>query len=127
MRASTVLLVAAALAGVACGGDALAPVDGVLEVVVSGSASSPGAVVFLVQGAGIDSIEGNGYFTAAAPSGTAWRVLVAGDQLQGRIALLHVPDAGIAYQVIVEEAADRASYALLAPAEVRLQLRRVYR
>jgi hypothetical protein len=113
MRAATVLLVAAALAGVACGGDALAPVNGVLEVVVTGSASSPGAVVFLVQGAGIDSIEGNGYFTASAPSGTGWRVLIA--------------DAGTAYQVAVEQAADRASYALLAPAEVRLQLRRVYR
>ena len=127
MRAATVLLVAAALAGVACGGDPLAPVDGVLEVVVSGSASSPGAVVFLVQGAGIDSIEGNGYFTASAPSGTGWRVLVAGDRLQGRIALLHVPDAGAAYQLVVEQAADRASFALLAPAEVRVQLRRVYR
>ena len=127
MRASTVLLVAAALAGVACDGDTLAPVDGVLEVVVSGSASSPGAVVFLLRGAGIDSIESSGYFTASAPSGTAWRVLVAGDRLQGRIALLHVPDAGTAYQVVIEEAADGASYALLAPAEVRLQLRRVYR
>lgn len=127
MRAATVLLVAAALAGVACGGDTLAPVDGVLEVVVTGSASSPGAVVFLVQGAGVDSIESSGYFTASSPSGAAWRVLVAGDRLQGRIALLHVPDAGTAYQVVVQEAADRASYALLAPGEVRLQLRRVYR
>ncbi len=116
-----------AVAGLACGGDALAPVDGLLEVVVTGSASSPGAVVFLVQGAGVDSIESSGYFTASSPSGAAWRVLVAGDRLQGRIALLHVPDAGTAYQVVVQEAADRASFALLAPGEVRLQLRRVYR
>jgi hypothetical protein len=122
-----VLPAAAALAGLACGGDALAPVDGLLEVVLTGSTSSPGAVVFLVQGASVDSIEGSGYFTASSPSGAAWRVLVAGDRLQGRIALLHVPDAGTAYQAVVQEAADRASYALLAPGEVRLQLRRVYR
>jgi hypothetical protein len=29
--------------------------------------------------------------------------------------------------VVVQEAADRMSYALLAPVEVQLQLRRVYR
>lgn len=126
MRISRVLLAAAALAGLACGGDTLAPVDDVLDVVLTGSASV-GAVVFLVQGATIDSIEGSGYFTASAPAGTARRVLVAGDRLQGRIALVHVPDAGTAYQVVLQEAADRASYALLDSTVIGLELRRVYR
>ena len=126
MRRSRVLLTALLLAGLACGGDTLAPVDGLLEVVLTGSNATPGAVVFLVQGAPIDSIESSGYYTASAPSGTARRVLIAGDRLTGRIALVHVPDAAAAYQVIVQEAADGASYALLAPAGIQLQLRRVY-
>ena len=127
MRLARVMPVLVVLAGLACGGDTLAPVDGVLEVVLTGSTASPGAVVFLLQGGTIDSIEGDGYYTASAPAGASRRVLVAGDRLQGRLALVHVPDAGVAYQLVVQEAADRASYALLAPAEVRLQLRRIYR
>jgi hypothetical protein len=121
------LLLFVALAGLACGGDALAPVDGVLEVVLTSTTATPGAIVFLVQGAAVDSIEGVGYYTASAPSGAARRVLIAGDRLSGRLALVHVPDAATSYQVVVQEAADRGTYALLAPPEVRLELRRVYR
>ena len=125
MRISPLLLAAA---GLACGGDALAPVDGELEVVLTQSSVEPGAVVFLVQGPTIDSIEGNGHFTSSVPSGaSARRVLIAGDGLRGRLALVHVPDAGVAYQVVVQEAADRASFALLDSGRVQLQLRRVYR
>ena len=128
MRISPLLLAAAALAGLACGGDALAPVDGELEVVLTRSSVEPGAVVFLVQGSTIDSIEGNGHFTTSVSAGaSARRVLIAGDGLQGRLALVHVPDAGVAYQVVVQEAADRASFALLDSGSVQLQLRRVYR
>ena len=128
MRISPLLLAAAALAGLACGGDALAPVDGELEVVLTRSSVEPGAVVFLVQGPTIDSIEGNGHFISSVLSGaSARRVLIAGDRLQGRLVLVHVPDAGVAYQVVVQEAADRASFALLDSGSVQLQLRRVYR
>jgi hypothetical protein len=102
----------------ACGDDPPSgPSPGALEVRLSGPAGA-GAALLLVEGGTIDTIEAAGYFTAsAAYSGTAKRVLVAGQDLTGALVRIQVPDRRVAYQATLIEIADGNTYQLLDPAQ----------
>lgn len=112
---------------VACGDDEPAgPAPAVLEVSVTGSSgTTPGAMLFLIEGGVVDSVESAGWFTASAPySGVARQVVVAGPALVGTIALVHVPDGRVSYRAVLREAAQAGTHALLPTADYQLTLTR---
>jgi hypothetical protein len=108
-----------------CGDDQPAgPSPGALDVRLNGPAGA-GAALLLVEGGEIDTVETAGYFTAsAAYSGTARRVLVAGQNLAGTLVRIQVPDRRVAYQATLIEIADGSSYQLLDPAEFTVAVER---
>jgi hypothetical protein len=110
----TRLWLLALIAAIGCSGDdsPSGPSPGALEVRLSGPAGA-GAVLLLVEGGPIDSVEAAGYYTASAPySGVAKKVLVAGQGLQGTLALIHVPDRSVEYRATIIEIADQTTYEL---------------
>jgi hypothetical protein len=109
--------------GLGCGADSLGPVPGTLDVVLADAPRPVGAVLFLVEGGAVDSVEAVGTYLDAAPySGVAHQVLVAGNRLHGVIARVRVPDLRVRYAVVLQEVADDSSYALLDVAGPRLFL-----
>ncbi|MBK6779644.1 MAG: hypothetical protein KA180_02625 [Gemmatimonadales bacterium] len=109
--------------GLGCGEDSLGPVPGTLDVVLADAPRPVGAVLFLVEGGAVDSVEAVGTYLDAAPySGVAHQVLVAGNRLHGVIARVRVPDLRVRYAVVLQEVADDSSYALLDVAGPRLFL-----
>ena len=101
-----------------CGNDdgPAGPSPGALEIRLNGPTGA-GAALLLVEGGEIDAVEAAGYFTASAPySGTARRVLVAGENLAGTLLRIQVPDRRVAYQATLIEIADGSTYRLLDPA-----------
>jgi hypothetical protein len=109
----------------ACGDDPPAgPAPGVLEVRLAGPATA-GSALLLVEGGPIDSVEAAGYFTAAAPySGTAVRVLLAGQGLTGTLLRIQVPDRHTSYTASLIEIADGTTYQLLDPARFQVRVGR---
>jgi hypothetical protein len=117
-----------ALAGVmSCGDDPSVPTGpspGPLEIHLSGPAGV-GAVLLLVEGGTIDSVEASSYFTASsAYSGVARRVLVAGPDLTGVVARIEVPDRRVSYHATILEIADGTTYQLRDPASYTATLER---
>ncbi len=109
--------------GLGCGADSLGPVPGALDVVLADAPRPVGAVLFLVEGGAVDTVEAVGTYLDAAPySGVAHQVLVAGNRLHGVIARVRVPDVRVRYEVVLQEVADDSSYALLDVAGPRLFL-----
>lgn len=118
--ASAVVLVAM---GLGCGEASLGPVPGTLDVVLADAPRPVGAVLFLIEGGTVDTVEAAGSYVDAAPySGVAQQVLVAGNRLHGAIARVRVPDLRVRYEVVLQEVADDSSYALLDVAGPRLFL-----
>lgn len=109
--------------GLGCGEASLGPVPGTLDVVLADAPRPVGAVLFLIEGGTVDTVEGMGSYLDAAPySGVAHQVLVAGNRLHGVIARVRVPDLRVRYEVVLQEVADDSSYALLDPTGPRLFL-----
>jgi hypothetical protein len=95
----------------------------VFEVVAGGAGASAAAMLFMIEGGPVDSVEANGWFTASAPySGVATQVVIAGPVLAGTIAVVHVPDGRISYRAVVREVAEAGTYALLPTADYTLTL-----
>jgi hypothetical protein len=116
-----VALALAAAAG--CDDDPVGPAPGVLDVVLAAGAAPAGAMLLLVEGGPVDSVESMGWYTASAPySGVATQVLLAGPELQGTVARVHVPDRRVRYRAVVREVAEPGSHALLAPESYSLML-----
>jgi hypothetical protein len=111
-----ILAVFAIVTLLSCGDDPpTGPTPGELAVRLHGPAGA-GAALLLVQGGPIDTVVGGGYFTAFGPfSGTAKRVLVAGDNLEGVLVRFHVPDRRTEYSAVVLQIADGTTYQLLNP------------
>jgi hypothetical protein len=125
MRAARSGFLALALAAtVSCGEDSpVGPTPAVFEVVIGGAGASAAAMLFLIEGGPVDSVEANGWFTASAPySGVATQVVVAGPTLAGAIALVHVPDGRTSYRAVVREVAEAGTHALLPTADYSLTL-----
>lgn len=116
-------------AAAACGGDEpVGPAPALYEVRLSGAGAPVGAVLFLVEGGPVDSVESVGYYTATAPfSGVATQVLVAGGALSGAVVRVQVPDARVTYRASVVELAEPGTHRLLPPADYALTLVRVVR
>ncbi len=120
-RSVAAALLAALVLG--CGEASLGPVPGTLDVVLADAPRPVGAVLFLVEGGAVDTVEAMGSYLDAAPySGVAHQVLVVGNRLHGVIARVRVPDLRVRYEVVVQEVADDSSYALLDPTGPRLFL-----
>lgn len=125
MRAVRATSLALALAATAtCDDDSpVGPAPAVFEIVMGGPGASAAAMLFLIEGGPVDSVEANGWFTASAPySGVATHVVVAGQTLAGTIALVHVPDGRMSYRAVVREVAQAGTYALLPTADYELTL-----
>jgi hypothetical protein len=120
---TTVLLLALA-ASAACDEESpVGPAPAVFEVVMGGAGASAAAMLFLIEGGPVDSVEANGWFTASAPySGVATQVVVAGPTLAGAIVLVHVPDGRTSYRAVVREVAEAGTHALLPTADYSLTL-----
>ena len=111
------------VAAAACWDDPVSPAPGVYDVVIEGSTATVGAVLFLVQGGAVDSVESIGYYTASAPySGVATQVLVAGSPISGSIVRIHVPDRRVRYEAVLLEAAQTGTHQLLAPGDYSLSV-----
>jgi hypothetical protein len=124
MTGRRIPLLVALLAALSCGDDPGNPVPGTIEVVLAGPGPEVGAVLFLIEGGTVDTVESVGPYLDAAPySGVATQVLVAGDDLRGVIARARVPDLRVSYTVFVQEIADSRTYALRPTAETRVFLR----
>lgn len=112
---------------IACGDDPSPPTGpspGPLDIRLSGPAGA-GAVLLLVDGGTIDSVEAVSYFTASSVySGVARRVLVAGQDLNGVVARIEVPDRRVTYHATVIEIADGTTYQLRDPASYTATLER---
>lgn len=124
------LIVAAGLALlVSCGDDEpTAPTPVVFDVVLSPAAGDIGALLFLVQGGPVDTVESIGYYTASAPySGVATQVLVADGKLDGAVARIRVPDGHVRYTVVPREAAERATHRLVSVPDSLVSLVPVFR
>lgn len=118
------LLAVALVATLSCGDDPGSPVPGTIEVVLAGPGPAVGAVLFLIEGGSVDTVESAGAYLDAAPySGVATQVLVAGDDLRGVIARARVPDLRVRYTAFIQEVADARSYALRPPEETRVFIR----
>ena len=99
----------------ACGDDEpTAAIPSTYDVVFHANGVQVGAVLFLVQGGAVDTVEGAGYYTASAPfSGVATLVLVAGPALDGALARVVIADPGLTYQAVAREVAVSGSHDLL--------------
>jgi hypothetical protein len=115
------LLTAALIVGVACGGDEPAgPVAGDLTVSYAPSSGTDGAVLLLITGGPVGSITPTGSLQAAAATAgaNATRVVVTGALVGGDLFRIRVPDVGAAadYSVRIEAVADLNTFALIDPA-----------
>jgi hypothetical protein len=110
-------------AAIACDEEPVGPAPGVLDVVLVAGAAPAGAMLLLIEGGPVDSVETTGWFTASAPySGVATQVLLAGPVLQGAVARVHVPDRRVRYRGVVREVAEPGTHALLAAEDYALML-----
>lgn len=108
------LLAALLLVAGGCHDAPTAPVPGTLDVILEPGTARVGAVLFLVQGEAVDTVESTGLFLDQAVfSSVARQVLVAGTRLQGRIAQVRVPDLRQHYTIALQQLVDDSSYALL--------------
>ncbi len=101
----------------------LAPVPGTIDVVLEPGSARIGAVLFLLQGEPVDTVESTGAFVDQAVfSGVATQVLVAGSRLEGRIARVRVPDLRHHYDIALQQLVDDSTYVLLPVEQARVFL-----
>lgn len=124
-RSVAVLLLATT---VACDDEPVGLAPAVYEVVMGRGSAEVGAILFVIEGGSVDTVEGVGYYTAAAPfSGIATQVLVVGPSLGGVLVRLRVPDGTVSYRAVAREIAEPGSHRLLPTSEYPLELMRVWR
>lgn len=109
-----------------CGGDEpMAPGPGSFDVILQGGQSNVGAVLLLVEGGAVDSVEAIGYYTASAPSSAgATEILVAGTALGSNLVRVKVPDARVQYHAQIQEIAQSTTHQLLPVSDFSLLLLR---
>ena len=127
MSSARLMLLAALLGVVACGGgsDLSAPLSGPLDLVLQTPADNDGIVLLEVAGGTVDSVTALGYRTEASSVGTApIRIVVSGSLRDGKLVRIWVPDRTRAsdYSANVVEAAARGTYLLQDVAEYRLDI-----
>jgi hypothetical protein len=115
--------------GAACGGEKgpTGPEAGDLTVSYAAApGANDGALLLLVTGGPVTSISAlSGHRVESAPAGAnATRIVVTGQLVPGDILRLRVPDVAVRYVVLVEAAADRATFALRDPGSYSAASRR---
>lgn len=103
----------------ACGGTEGSAAAGDLALQLTSGGSNDGAIVVLVSGGPVLSVDGAaGYQVAANTDARGTHVMIVGNIASGALATLHVADISraSAYVVTVEQVADRTTFALLDPA-----------
>lgn len=130
MRLHWVPLAGALLAG-ACGGDSPDPTPKpaageVLVVLATPFVGEDGAMVVRIIGPVDTVLAAGGYAVASSRTGNISRAVVTGNIEAGNLLRIRVPDVGnlSGYSAFVEQAASRASYALLDVSGYRLELRK---
>ena len=127
-RVCRFLLVLAVGAILSCEDEPVGPSPAIYEVVLGSGPAEVSAILFLIEGGRIDSVEGIGYYTASAPySGVAMQVLVAGPQLRGTLVRLLVPDGRARLRAVAREIAEPGTHRLLPTSDYSLSLSRVLR
>ncbi len=118
--------VALVVASGGCGDDdPFGPGPAVFEIVLGAGSPPAAAMLFMIEGGTVDSVESAGWYTASAPfSGVATQVVVAGPTLTGTVALVHVPDGRTRYTAVVREVAQAGTHALLPTGDYSLTLAR---
>lgn len=104
-------------------GDAGASRAGTLTLRLAGATGNDGAVLVIVSGGPVSSVDAPaGYQIATNVDGAGTHVMVMGNLMAGAIATINVPIASqeSAYVATVVQVADRTSFALLDP--VRYQV-----
>ncbi|MGH7524384.1 MAG: hypothetical protein ACREK8_08765 [Gemmatimonadales bacterium] len=102
----------------ACGGTQESVEPGALTLTLTSGGPNDGAMVVLVSGGPVLSVDGAaGYQVAANADARGTHVMIVGNIASGALATLHVADVSraSAYVVTVEQVADRSSFALLDP------------
>ncbi len=113
----------------ACGGEVVppGPTPGTLLVSLSGAGATDGAILIRVSGGSVSSVMSAVPYTASgAESTTGYRVVVTGDLHDGAVVHLQVPDVNAiaGYSAVVEQVADRNTFALLDPVSRRVTITR---
>ncbi|GEM_PF-989870 len=129
-RLSTACLVASVSA---CGGGDSGtgppPVTaGEITLVLSGSGTTDGAMLFRITGGPVEAITPVGALvTVGTPvaGGAQFRAVITGTLGNGDIARIRVPDVAAGnYSVVIEQVADGTTFALLDPAGRAVTVRR---
>lgn len=111
------MLLAALLLVAACANDtANRAQSGTLTLTLTAGGVNDGALVLIVSGAPITSVDAPaGYQIASNADGQGTHIMVMGNIATGVIATISVPDVAraSAYAVTVVQAADRTSFSLL--------------
>jgi hypothetical protein len=119
-------LVALSLLLAACaGGDAGAARAGTLTLRLAGGTGNDGAVLVIVSGGPVSSVDASAaYQVATNTDGAGTHVMVVGNLTAGAIATINVPDASRApaYVATVVQVSDRTSFALLDPARYQVTI-----
>ncbi len=117
-------LVGVLLLCVACSsGDSSAPSAGNLTLQFAGGTGNEGAVVVIVSGGPVSSVDSPaGYQVATNVDGSGTHIMVMGNLAAGVIATIAVPNPSLAaaYVVTVVQVADRTSFTLLDPARYQV-------
>lgn len=120
------LVLAALIALGACSSDSgTAAQPGALTLTLTSAGGNDGALVVLVSGGPVVSVDGPaGYQLAANTDATGTHVMVVGHLASGILASVTVPDVSraSAYVVTVEQVADGNSFGLLDPARDQVSI-----
>jgi len=100
------------------------PVAGALAVTLTSPRQDDGAVLFMVYGGPVDSIESVGYPVYFARAADTVKVIITGSVVAGSIARVHIPDSRQAsrYGSRIGQVAERGTYAQHDPAGYDLSL-----
>lgn len=121
VRLSQLLLLLTLLTG--CSNNT-GPVAGALAVTLTSPRQDDGAVLFMVYGGPVDSIESVGYPIHLARVADTVKVIITGSVGAGPIARVHIPDSrqGARYGSRIAQVAERRTYALHDPAGYAISL-----
>ncbi|MES2306233.1 MAG: hypothetical protein V4558_12035 [Gemmatimonadota bacterium] len=110
----------------ACGGEAIAPArPGTLTLQLTTPNANDGALVVVISGGTVSTVHPAGNLEVVRQAdGSGTHLLLVGDVTAGIVATIDVPDIAraSAYVAVVEQAADRTSFALLDPAAYRITI-----
>lgn len=107
----------------ACHATVPSAVPGTLTVRLAGAGANDGAMVLVVSGGAVNSVDAvNGYEITSSTDSAGVHVMVVGNLADGALVRLHIPDLALAnrYVAVIAQVADRSSYGLVDAAGYRV-------